>query len=163
MGGACCVAARERTLTSRTNNEAFHRNIRYSPSWSFRWDNRGRVAGEVEDTPHQYCHGMSGNIGLEIKSQTNLEMDVSDGGSPLENFPMNKWRKSSIHDGTAGNLTTPASGKFFVVSLVLFLNIHLLYHVKRFAGSGLQLILTILYLLFRFFMRSIVFFPFLSA
>ncbi|KAK9136302.1 hypothetical protein Syun_015632 [Stephania yunnanensis] len=110
MGGACCVAARERTLTSRTNNEAFHRNIRYSPSWSFRWDNRGRVAGEMEDHPQQYCHGVGGNVGLEIKSQANLEIDASDGGSPMENFRMKKWRKSSIiHDRTAGNFTTPAS------------------------------------------------------
>ncbi|PIA55854.1 hypothetical protein AQUCO_00700286v1 [Aquilegia coerulea] len=111
MGSACCVAARDHTLPNRTTSDTLHRNIRYSPSWSFRWDNR--VAGEVGNPPSQYSHGCrnSGNTGLEIKNRMDVESreDLSDGGSPLENFQRPTWQKSSIRDGAIGNSTTPAS------------------------------------------------------
>ncbi|KAF9619412.1 hypothetical protein IFM89_006599 [Coptis chinensis] len=109
MGAACCVAARDGTLPTRTSTEALHRNIRYSPSWSFRWDNRRRVAGEVGNSPSRYSHGNSGNTGSDVKDQIDVERDISDGGSSLENFRTPTWQKSTIHDGAIGNSTTPAS------------------------------------------------------
>ncbi|KAF8377906.1 hypothetical protein HHK36_031294 [Tetracentron sinense] len=110
MGSACCVAAKDRTLPNRLNNETFHRNIRYSPSWSFQWDNRGRVAGEVENPTIEFAHGINRNVGLEIKRGIDIETgNVSEGGSPLENFRTPTSQKSPIHERTAGNLITPAS------------------------------------------------------
>ena len=110
MGSACCVAARDRTITNGPSCEALqHRNVRYSPSWSFRWDNRGRVAGEV-DTSASWCSdGPNRNGGLENKSETTYASDG--GGSPLENFQALTWQKSPVSEGTAGNLMTPASGE----------------------------------------------------
>ncbi|XP_010254715.1 PREDICTED: uncharacterized protein LOC104595615 isoform X1 [Nelumbo nucifera] len=110
MGSACCVAARDRTLSNRTGSEALHNNIRYSPSWSFRWDSRGRVAGEVENPVNQFSHGVHGNLGLEFKEQRHVETEyVSGGGSPAENFQTPMWQKSPVHEGTFGSLRTPTS------------------------------------------------------
>lgn len=107
MGSACCVAARDRTITNGPSCEVMqHRNVRYSPSWSFRWDNRGRVAGEVDTSASWFADGPNRNGGLENKSETTY---ASDGGSPLENFQTVTWQKSPVSEGTAGNLTTPAS------------------------------------------------------
>lgn len=105
MGAACCVAARERTLpTTRTAGGGLHRNIRYSPQYSFSW------AGEVGDSPNLLSHGNCGSGDLEIKDQIDVEReDTSDGGSPLQNFQRGAWQKSTIHDGAIGNSTTPAS------------------------------------------------------
>ncbi|XP_043713570.1 uncharacterized protein LOC122662077 isoform X2 [Telopea speciosissima] len=110
MGSACCVAARDKTLPNTTSPETLqHRNVRYSPSWSFRWENRGRVAGEVENHINQFSRGSSGNFCLEIKEHRDVEMgDVSDGGSPLENFRTPTRKKFLVHEGAAVNLTTPA-------------------------------------------------------
>ncbi|XP_042494482.1 uncharacterized protein LOC122073872 isoform X2 [Macadamia integrifolia] len=109
MGSACCVAAKDCTIPNRTSPEILHRNARYSPSWSFRWENRGRVAGEVENHIDQFSRGSSGNFCLEIKEHRDVEMgDVSDGGSPLENFRTPTRQKFPVHEGTAVNLRTPA-------------------------------------------------------
>ncbi|XP_068642534.1 uncharacterized protein [Aristolochia californica] len=43
MGSVCCVAARDRTLPNRTRVDALQRNIRYSPSWSVRWDSQAHI------------------------------------------------------------------------------------------------------------------------
>ncbi|KAF8410558.1 hypothetical protein HHK36_003089 [Tetracentron sinense] len=110
MGSACCVAAKDTTLPNRISTETLQRNIIYSPSWSFQWDNRGRVAGEVENATNEFSHGISRNVGLEIKGGINVETgNVSDRGNPLENFQTLTSQKSPIHEGTAGNLVTPAS------------------------------------------------------
>ncbi|XP_043708997.1 uncharacterized protein LOC122658155 [Telopea speciosissima] len=109
MGSACCVAARDKTLPDITDSEALHRNVRYSPSWSFSWENRGRVIGEVDNQINQFSHGSSGNVDVESKDQRDMEMgDVSDGGSPLEDFQTPTWQKFPVNEGTA-----LASGKPF--------------------------------------------------
>ncbi|CAH2036789.1 unnamed protein product [Thlaspi arvense] len=51
MGSACCVAAKERNLPSGRGGDANH-NPACSPPWSFRRDNRRRVADKIEDLPH---------------------------------------------------------------------------------------------------------------
>lgn len=106
MGSACCVAAREKTITNGSNSEILHRNIRYSPTWSFRWDHRGRVAGE-ETSISWFSDGISRNEGSENKYESAY---VSEEGSPLEHFRRRASHKSSISEGTTGNVRTPASG-----------------------------------------------------
>uniref|UniRef100_A0A5B6Z4F4 RING-type domain-containing protein n=1 Tax=Davidia involucrata TaxID=16924 RepID=A0A5B6Z4F4_DAVIN len=109
MGSACCVAARDRTITNEPGSENLHRNVQYSPSWSFRWDNRGRVAGE-EISVNWSSDGVSGNDGLHIKSETVVETTyASEDGSPLDSFRTVAWRRSPISEGNAGILRLPSS------------------------------------------------------
>jgi hypothetical protein len=107
MGSACCVAARDKTIPNGSSGEILHRNIRYSPTWSFRWDNRGRVAGE-ETSIGWLSDGVSRNDRSEIK----YEPSSAEEGSPLENSRRCTWQKSLISEGTAGHVRTPASGTF---------------------------------------------------
>ncbi|KAK1439875.1 hypothetical protein QVD17_05699 [Tagetes erecta] len=88
MGSVCCVAARDRTITDRSSNDVISRNDRYSPSWSFRWDNRGRVAGEESSV----------NDRLDSKSHTTVETAYATEGSPLESSRSLTWQKSPLSE-----------------------------------------------------------------
>ncbi|XP_059647645.1 uncharacterized protein LOC132293970 [Cornus florida] len=111
MGSACCVAARDKTITNGPSNDFLHRNDRRSPSWSFRWDNRGRVAGE-ETSVNWFFDGMSGRDGLDIKSGTTVETSFpSEEGSPLDSFRTLAWPKSPNSEGSAGIIRLPSSGQ----------------------------------------------------
>lgn len=98
MGSACCVAARDRTITDRSSNDVISRNDRYSPSWSFRWDNRGRVAGEESSV----------NDRLDSKSHTTVETAYATEGSPLESSRSLTWQKSPLSE----EIELPQSGEF---------------------------------------------------
>lgn len=104
MGGACCVAARDKNIVNGPSTEILHRNIRYSPTWSFRWDNRGRVAGE-ETSITWFSDANSRNDGREVKNESAY---ASEDGSPLDSF-QRAWQKSPISEGANAHLTTPAS------------------------------------------------------
>ncbi|KAG2259324.1 hypothetical protein Bca4012_009748 [Brassica carinata] len=96
MGNACCVAAHDKMVLPNTSAvEGLQRNnARYSPNWSFRWDNRGRVAGE--DTSLSWLSdGISRNDGSDLKSESAF---VSSQGSPLNNFQTQPWQKSPASD-----------------------------------------------------------------
>lgn len=109
MGAACCVAAKDRTVTSRSGSEVIQRNVRYSPSWSFRWDNRRRVAGE-EMSLNSLSDGVNRNDGFDIKSRTTVgSAYVSEEGSPLDSFRSYTWQKSPIREGDTGFLCVPPS------------------------------------------------------
>ncbi|XVF01064.1 hypothetical protein REPUB_Repub04eG0055500 [Reevesia pubescens] len=105
MGAACCVAARDKTIVNGSGSEVLHRNIRYSPTWSFRWDNRGRVAGE-DTSISWFSDTISRNDGSEIKYESAC---ASEDGSPAESFQSRTWQKSPTSEGTAGQVRTPAS------------------------------------------------------
>ena len=82
MGVACCVAARDKTVQGGPTGEILHQNIRHSPTWSFRWDHRGRVASE--DAPISwFSDGVSWNDGSESKNES---AHVSEDGSPLQSY-----------------------------------------------------------------------------
>ncbi|KAI3803638.1 hypothetical protein L1987_31796 [Smallanthus sonchifolius] len=99
MGSACCVAARDRTITNGPNSDVIPRNIRYSPSWSVRWENRRRVAGE-EASINWFSDGVGTNDRLDNKSQTTVGTAyASEEGSPLESFRNLTWQKSSPSEG----------------------------------------------------------------
>ncbi|KAB1207316.1 hypothetical protein CJ030_MR7G011637 [Morella rubra] len=104
MGSACCVAARDKTIPNVSSGEILHRNIRYSPSWSFRWDNRGRVAGE-ETSVGWLSDGVSQND----RSESKYEPSYTGDASPLEHFRRCTWQKTQISEGTGGHVRTPAS------------------------------------------------------
>lgn len=110
MGSVCCVPAKEHALPSRTTGESLHRNVLYSPSWSFHWDNRGRVAGEIDNTSYGAAHAVRRNVRLEMKGRLGHERGTfSDGGSLLS-FGTPPSQKSPVHEGTVANSMTP-SGK----------------------------------------------------
>lgn len=105
MGAVCCVATKDKTIQSASPSEILHRNIRYSPTWNFRWDHRGRVAGE-DTTINWFSNGISGNDGLENRNESS---NVSEDGSPLQNYQRNRWQKSPISEGTARNMLNSSS------------------------------------------------------
>lgn len=107
MGAACCIAVREKTITNASNSDILHRNIRYSPTWSFRWDHRGRVAGE-ETSMSWFSDGVSRHDGSETKCESAY---VSEEGSPLEHFRRHTSQKSPLSEGAAGHVRTPTSVK----------------------------------------------------
>ncbi|KOM49269.1 hypothetical protein LR48_Vigan08g009600 [Vigna angularis] len=105
MGAVCCVAAKDKTLQSASPSEIIHRNIRYSPTWNFRWDHRGRVAGE-DTAVTWFSNGISCNDGLENKNELSY---ASDDGSPLQNYQRNRCQKAAVSEGTARNLINSPS------------------------------------------------------
>ncbi|KAH0466844.1 hypothetical protein IEQ34_004082 [Dendrobium chrysotoxum] len=117
MGANCCVAARDKPLPNRNGHEASaYRNIRYSPSWSIRWDNRTHIEDIVENMV--YCsHHNSGNATSEVKSAADTETDgLSDGESPPKVFPSSQWRKSYVVGGSDKSKFI-AAGKLFVLMM----------------------------------------------
>ncbi|XP_019169262.1 PREDICTED: uncharacterized protein LOC109165100 [Ipomoea nil] len=109
MGSACCVAARDRTISNGATSEILQRNVRYSPSWSFRWDNRGRVAGE-ETSVNWSSDGVGGNDRLEFKSGTTVEtVCPSEDGSPLDSFRSFPWQKSPTSERNMGSSMHPST------------------------------------------------------
>ncbi|KAI3446143.1 hypothetical protein Pfo_002808 [Paulownia fortunei] len=118
MGAACCVAAKDRTITNRSPGETLQRHARYSPTWSFRWDNRGRVAGE--ETPANWLHdGGCGNNRMEVKFGTTVETAfASEEGSPLDSFRSLAWQKSPISEGNGRILRLPSSDQAISQNIV---------------------------------------------
>ncbi|PWA54053.1 RING/U-box superfamily protein [Artemisia annua] len=111
MGFACCVAARDRTITNRSNSDVIPRNIRYSLSWNVRWENRRHVAGE-ETSVSWFLDGAGTNDRLDNKSLTTVGTAyASEEGSPLESFRNLTWQKSSPSEG----YTVPNPGKYVMV------------------------------------------------
>lgn len=111
MGAACCVAAKDRTITDGSPLDSLQRHTRYSPTWSFRWDNRGRVAGE--ETHANWSHdGGCVNDRLEVKSGTTVGTAfASEEGSPIDSFRSVAWQKSPTSEGNGGISRLPSSGK----------------------------------------------------
>ncbi|KAJ9551747.1 hypothetical protein OSB04_015792 [Centaurea solstitialis] len=100
MGSVCCVAARDRTAINGSNSDVMSRNVCYSPSWSFRWDNRGRVAEEETSVNWRLPDGVGTTDRLDNKSQTTIETaNASEVGSPLEGFQSLTRRKSLPSEG----------------------------------------------------------------
>ncbi|KAJ8572250.1 hypothetical protein K7X08_008761 [Anisodus acutangulus] len=109
MGSACCVAARDRAVINGSTSETLPTNVRSSLSWSFRWDNRGRVAGE-ETSVNWSSDGVGGSDRLEFKSETTVEtLYASEEGSPLDSFRSLALPKSPASDCDTVNSTLPLS------------------------------------------------------
>lgn len=110
MGSACCVAARDRTITDRSGSDVMPRNGRYSPSWSFRWDNRGRVAGE-ESSINCFSNGSGMNDRLDNKSHTTVDTAYATEGSPLDSSRSLTWQKSPLSEENGVPQSDPLSSK----------------------------------------------------
>ncbi|XP_024966597.1 uncharacterized protein LOC112506642 isoform X1 [Cynara cardunculus var. scolymus] len=111
MGSACCVAARDRTITDQSVSDVMPRNDRYSPSWSFRWDNRGRVAGE-ESSMNCFPDGAGVNDRLDNKSHTTVETAyATEQGSPLDSSRSLAWQKSPPSEENGVPQSDPSNSK----------------------------------------------------
>ncbi|XP_073125917.1 uncharacterized protein [Henckelia pumila] len=108
MGAVCCVAAKSRTITNGPSSETKQRHARYSPSWSFRRDNRGWVAGE--EMPENCLRGSGdGNSRVDVKSGTSIETALaSDESSPLASSRSPSWQNPAASAGNTGVLRPPS-------------------------------------------------------
>uniref|UniRef100_A0A0E0C095 RING-type domain-containing protein n=1 Tax=Oryza meridionalis TaxID=40149 RepID=A0A0E0C095_9ORYZ len=88
-------AAKERPQPCVTPIEvSAFRNVRHSPSWSFRWDNRTHIE-DIMEMPTLFSNHSSGSIRPETKSGSIAPTDgFSNGGSPSDMFNKLKCHKS---------------------------------------------------------------------
>ncbi|KAL5072058.1 hypothetical protein RYX36_022945 [Vicia faba] len=116
MGSTCCVAVKDRSnSTNRIERESLHRGVACSPSWSFRWDTRGRVAGEIQNPSYHSSHAVSRNVSMEFKgSLSSYRSNLSDGGSVLDNSATPVSLKSPVNEALAANIMTPSSASLVI-------------------------------------------------
>jgi hypothetical protein len=95
MGANCCIATKETTQPCVTPVEVSAcRNVRHSPSWSFRWDNRTHIE-DIMEIPTMFSNHSSGSIRSETKSGSIAPTEgLSNGNSPSYVFQRAKWHKS---------------------------------------------------------------------
>ncbi|KAJ6845518.1 uncharacterized protein M6B38_287345 [Iris pallida] len=112
MGANCCVAARGKPSPQRISCDVpNYRNVRHSPSWSFRWDNRTHIE-DIMDNPSRFSLQNSANVSSEIKSTANTEIEgLSDGGSSSDAFHISKFRKPSSTVAFAGSSKSVATDR----------------------------------------------------
>ncbi|XP_019057868.1 PREDICTED: uncharacterized protein LOC104811364 isoform X2 [Tarenaya hassleriana] len=82
MGSVCCVAARDGNVTNVHGGGALHRNSARSPTWSFRRDNRRRVADELEGSPFDNTYVDRQGINMDKLSLGSERGALSEGDSP---------------------------------------------------------------------------------
>ncbi|XP_072999185.1 uncharacterized protein [Typha latifolia] len=110
MGASCCVAARDKPLPTQFEVSTY-RNVRHSPSWSFRWDNRTHIEDIMDNRAHFSQHS-SVSVGSEIRSGAATETEgLSDEGSPSGASLMVQWHKSHSKTATFGNFKAGAPSR----------------------------------------------------
>uniref|UniRef100_A0A2P2KEZ8 RING-type domain-containing protein n=2 Tax=Rhizophora mucronata TaxID=61149 RepID=A0A2P2KEZ8_RHIMU len=110
MGAACCIAAKDKELPDSAGVNSLHSNVGCSPTWSFHWENRSRVAGEVNDSSYPVLHGLRRDVSLEVKRPLGSDRgDLSGGVSPQESFGTPISQKSPVPVGMCANLMTQPS------------------------------------------------------
>lgn len=130
MGAACCIAARDRTIQHGSSHDIlFHRSVRNSPPWSFRWDNRGRVAGE-DISLSWLSDGISRNGTVDSKSVTDLSAHSSNTGVAVENDRTGAWCKSVMEDQSSTKSRASASGQSVTTNISLMVEHSELSHVQ---------------------------------
>ncbi|XP_072959326.1 uncharacterized protein [Typha angustifolia] len=103
MGANCCVATKEKPLPGGTQFEvSTYRNVRHSPSWSFRWDNRTHVE-DIMNSPAHLSLNNSGFIDSAIKNRLTTETDeLLVGGTLSDAFQTEKRQRSCIKTKSSG-------------------------------------------------------------
>ncbi|KAE9620906.1 putative transcription factor C2H2 family [Lupinus albus] len=119
MGAACCVAAKDKTVQSGSTRAIVHRTIRSSPTWSFRWDHRGRVAGE-DASITWFSDGISRNDGSENKNEIPY---VSEDGSPLQSDQRSRCQKYPISERSAALVINSTSDQSISMDVSMDANV----------------------------------------
>lgn len=108
MGSACCVAARDTTLSNGSGNGDSQRNTLCSPG-RLRWDNYRRVLAEMENPACRSRERMSTDVRMEMKDGTGSERgNISDRSSAQENLGTPISQKSPSHEGISTNYMSPS-------------------------------------------------------
>ncbi|KAJ0255858.1 Uncharacterized protein HA466_0089040 [Hirschfeldia incana] len=117
MGSVCCVAVKDRkevhpppTSSSSGHHHApagnassLHRNSACSPQWSFRRDNRRRVADEIEGSPF-YNSPYVGSRSMDKMSSLGSERGtLSEGGTPPPDATPPSFLKSRANPEMMGS------------------------------------------------------------
>lgn len=110
MGSACCVAVKDRKVPPSSGGHAgaaLHRNSACSPQWSFRRDNRRRVADEIEGSPYYSPYVGSRGISMDKMSLGSL----SEGGTPPDgHLGTPASQKSATPEMGTNSIVPPSSG-----------------------------------------------------
>ncbi|KAK4803882.1 hypothetical protein SAY86_003699 [Trapa natans] len=105
MGSACCIAAKDQRVPNLSPAETLQRSTQYSPSWSFPWDNRRRVAGETDNISSEFSHGISDNRNMHVKKPfRSTSCDISARTNQVENFGPQISQSVSTHGVDANNM-----------------------------------------------------------
>ena len=110
MGANCCVAAKDKLVPDTSLSTC--RNVRHSPSWSFRRDNRTHIE-DIMDNPTSLSHISSGDASFKTKVGVASETGLLDGSSPLKNFQAQQWHKSPFKTRSSRKSRDNGSGKTF--------------------------------------------------
>ncbi|XP_009398121.2 uncharacterized protein LOC103982812 [Musa acuminata AAA Group] len=108
MGANCCVAAKDKLVQDTSLSTC--RNVRHSPSWSFRRDNRTHIE-DIMDNPTSLSHISSGDASFKTKVGVASETGLLDGSSPLKNFQAQQWHKSPFKTRSSRKSRDNGSGQ----------------------------------------------------
>ncbi|CAH8252874.1 unnamed protein product [Arabidopsis lyrata] len=110
MGSVCCVAAKDRNLPSGPASGAIHNPV-CSPPWSFRRDNRRRVADEIKHSSNHNSY--VGNRGI---SMDKLSLGLERGPPSERDLASHASQKPADSEmGTASMITAPLTGKSLTI------------------------------------------------
>ncbi|CAA7042637.1 unnamed protein product [Microthlaspi erraticum] len=115
MGSVCCVAVKDRKVPPSSGGHAgaaLHRNSACSPQWSFRRDNRRRVADEIEGSPYYSPYVGSRGISMDKMSLGSL----SEGGTPPDGHLGTPASQKSVTPEIGTNSMVPPSSDSSLVS-----------------------------------------------
>lgn len=84
MGASCCKVSKNKSLAGGAQLEVSQfRNVRHSPPWGFRWDNRTHIE-DIMDTSSPASEPDIANFnGSEMKRMPTPDRRISSGGSGL--------------------------------------------------------------------------------
>ncbi|XP_010539876.1 PREDICTED: uncharacterized protein LOC104813811 isoform X2 [Tarenaya hassleriana] len=107
MGSVCCVAARDSNLPSVPGGGSLYRNSVCSPPWSFRRDNRRRVADEIEGSSSHNSYVGSRGISMDKVLLGSERGALSEGDSPPGHLGTPASHKLAPHTELDANIIIP--------------------------------------------------------
>ncbi|AEE35715.1 putative transcription factor interactor and regulator C2H2 family [Arabidopsis thaliana] len=113
MGSVCCVAVKDRKVppSGGPASSSVHRNSACSPQWSFRRDNRRRVADEIEGSPYYSPYVASRGISMDKMSLGSERGTLSEGGTPPDgHLGTPASQKSATPEMSTNSMVPPSSG-----------------------------------------------------
>lgn len=121
MGSVCCVAVKDRKVppSSGPASASVHRNSACSPQWSFRRDNRRRVADEIEGSPYYSPYVASRGISMDKMSLGSERGTLSEGGTPPDgHLGTPASHKSATPEMSTNSMVPPSSGNSFQTTTI---------------------------------------------
>ncbi|CAN1835490.1 hypothetical protein LINPERHAP1_LOCUS34448 [Linum perenne] len=122
MGLACCTPVKHKQLPNGAEFDIPHSNVRCSPALNIRWENRRRVAGEMEESLPHIPLRLGREYGEEIKVGLGSgRSNPSPCGSLPDSFGTPISLKSPVHEeifrNEAANISNMSVGSSCLVGL----------------------------------------------